>query len=135
MANRVYPLSKQAAFTDGPNCDMTTGLKVQAIDLAFYTYSNAHEFLDDVDPAALVGTAMDVTGETWLAGAIFDADDGLLPITTGPTVEALLFYKSTGVDATSRLWLYMDTGVLGLPFTPNGVNPLLQFDEAGIVGM
>ncbi len=43
--------------------------------------------------------------------------------------EALVIYQHTGVDATSELIAYIDTGVTGLPVTPNGGDITVTWDS------
>jgi hypothetical protein len=41
-------------------------------------------------------------------------------------------FTHTGNDATARLVAWFDTGVTGLPVTPNGGDINVSFDAAGI---
>ena len=43
-----------------------------------------------------------------------------------------MIYIDTGVAGTSRLIAYIDTGVTGLPVTPNGGDINITWDAAGI---
>ncbi len=43
-------------------------------------------------------------------------------------MEAMILFKDTGVESTSRLIAYMDTAV-GLPTTPNGSDINVVFDN------
>jgi len=51
---------------------------------------------------------------------------------TGASIEALLIYIDTGSAATSRLVAYIDTGVTGLPVTPNGGDIVITWNASGI---
>jgi hypothetical protein len=51
---------------------------------------------------------------------------------TGNSIEALLIYIDTGSAATSRLVAYIDTGVTGLPVTPNGGDIVITWNASGI---
>ena len=50
---------------------------------------------------------------------------------TGDPCEALIIYKHTGTDATSRLIAYIDTvtGPAALSVTPNGGDITIVFDN------
>lgn len=133
MANAIYPKYKEAAMGGGPNVDLLTStVKVALIDTANYTYSAAHEFLDDVtngtDPR--VGTDQTLGTKTVTNGA-FDSADPTWSSLTGDSVEALIFYVDTGSAATSRLIAYIDTGQTNLPFTPNGGNVTINVNASG----
>jgi hypothetical protein len=116
MANAVYPLAKQA-FLQG-NLDLDDDVRAILVDLADYTYSAAHEFLSSVPVAAREETSTALTGKTFTNG-VFDSDNPSFPGAVGDPCEAIILYQHTGSDATARLIAFFDTGVTGLPVTPN----------------
>lgn len=99
--------------------------KVILVDLADYTFSAAHEFLSSVPAAARV--AEGTLANPAMVGRAFDADDITISGVTGDESEALIIYKDTGVEATSRLIYFSDTGT-NLPFTPNGGDLAITWD-------
>lgn len=117
MANVLYPKFKQACLTEDVSLD-TNAVKVLLVDLADYTYSATHDFLDDVPVAARVATSGALTTKTFVDGT-FDSDDPSFGAVTGDPSEALILFVDTGTAATSRLIAFLDTGVTGLPVTPN----------------
>ena len=132
MANKVYPKWKEAILQASANSALTGTLKVALIDAADYTYSDSHQFFSDVAGAAVVGTPQTLSNKTYVNG-ILDADDATIPSVTGDQSEALLIYLDTGSAATSRLVAYIDTGVTGLPVTPNGGDINIGWNAAGII--
>lgn len=133
MANVVYPLFREAQLDASANIDLNDGtVKAVLIDLADYTYSAAHDFLDDVPSGARVGTPGTVANTTVTAG-LFDGDNVTLSAVTGDVCEAVLIFIDTGVEATSRLVALFDTGVTGLPVTPNGGDITLGWNASGII--
>jgi hypothetical protein len=108
----------------------TDDIRVVAIDTALYTYSAAHDFLDDVAAGARVGTPVALAGKAVLSDGIFDADDPVFTAITGPTVEALWIYIHNASEAAARLLLWIDTAT-NLPFTPNGGNVTVQWPSTG----
>ena len=76
--------------------------------------------------AARVAVSGALVNKTFVNG-VFDADDVTINSVTGDQSEALILYQHTGVDATSRLIAFWDTGVSGLPFTPNGSNVVITW--------
>ncbi len=125
MANALYPSFKKLLL-DGDIDLATDTIRAALIDTGVYTYSSAHDFYDDV-VAGLVGAAVTLTSKTTTAG-VFDAADAVVSAVTGNTVEAVIIYKSTGVDSTSPLIAYIDTAT-GLPVTPNGGDITITWDN------
>lgn len=125
MANAIYPKAKEQMLQGGINLS-TGAVKVALIDTGTYTYSAAHEFFSSV--TGVVGTPVALTTKTFVNG-VFDADDVTFTSVSGATAEALLLYIDTGTAGTSRLILFQDTGVTGLPVTPNSGNINLVFDN------
>ena len=104
----------------------TDTINVALIDTGTYTYSAAHDFWDDA-VAGLVGSVQALGSKTVTSG-VFDAADTTFTSVSGATVEALIIYKSTGVNSTSPLIAYIDTGT-GFPVTPNGGNIVVTWDS------
>lgn len=122
MASVLYPSFKKLLL-DGDIDLLTDTIKIVLIDTADYTYSSAHNYLDDVASGARVGTAQTLTNKT-TTGGVFDADDAVFPTVTGDPTEAAIIYKDTGSEATSPLIAYIEGSV-----TPNGGNITVQFDS------
>ena len=134
MANAVYPAYREAILSGGANTDLTTGtVKVTLVDLADYTYNSAHDFIDDVPSGARVATATLASITT--TGGVVDADDVTFTTVTGDQSEALIIWKDTGVEGTSRLVAFIDTGVVGLPVTPSGGDVPVTWDAPGIFSL
>lgn len=133
MANAVYPKFKEAMISGGANHDISGGnVKAVLVDLADYTYSSAHDFLDDVASGGRVATSANLGSKTFTNG-LFDAADTSFSAVTGDISEAIIVYIDTGVESTSRLIAYFDTGVTGLPVTPNGGDINVTWNGSGIV--
>lgn len=131
MANAIYPIWKQELLQGTANTALTGNIKAVLVDLADYTYSAAHDFLDDVPVAARVATSANLTTKTY-ANGLFDADNATFTAVTGDVSEAVILYVDSGVASTSRLVAFFDTGVTGLPVTPNGGDINLNFNASGI---
>lgn len=128
MTNALYPKAREA-FLNG-DIDWTADtIKAVLVDTGSYTYSTAHDFLDDVPSGARVATSSALASKTSTDG-VADAADLVLAAVTGSTVEALVLFVDTGVEATSRLIAYIDTAT-GLPVTPNGGNVNVIWDNTG----
>ena len=131
MANKIYPLFKKACLTGNGLDLLTVDVKIALIDLASYTYDDAHEFLDDVAGAAIIATTAALANKAVSDLAAFDSDDPTFPDVSGNQSEAIVGFVDTGVAGTSRLIFFQDTGVTGLPITPNGGDITITVDAAG----
>jgi len=130
MANAIYPIYKQALLDGLTDIDLNDGtVKAALIDTGTYTYSAAHDFYNDL--AGVVGTPGAI-GNTTVTTGLFDGDNVTFTAVTGATVEAIVIYIDTGNVATSRLVAYLDTGVTGLPVTPNGGDITIAWNASGI---
>lgn len=135
MASSLYPLFKQALLS--PGLDLSTAnIKVVLVDVADYTYSAAHDFLDDVAVAARVATSPNLTSKTFTNG-VFDAADTTFSAVTGDPSEALILYIDTGTASTSRLIVYIDTvsGPAALTVTPNSGDINVAWNASGIFAL
>jgi hypothetical protein len=121
MANALYPKNK-AQKEQGAINMLTADVRLILIDTASYTYDAAHEFLSSVPSGARAAVSSSLTGKNIAAAtAAFKSDDKTFAsVPAGPACEALIMYLHTGSDATARLIAYLDTGVTGLPITPDG---------------
>lgn len=120
MANVLYPAGKEGFLTTAMDLN-EDDMRAVLIDLADYTYSSAHDYYDDVPAAARVA----VSGALgWLSVAPnFDTNDFSWTSVSGDPCEAvILFNYSGGADSARLLCAYYDTGMAGIPVTPNGAN-------------
>lgn len=118
MANALYDLGRQG-FLDGSIDWDTNDVRAILVDTGAYTVNLAtHQFLSDVAAGARIAVSGALAGKSVTAG-VADASDVTFTAVSGATVEAIVIYQHTGVEATSRLIAYIDTAT-GLPVTPNG---------------
>lgn len=129
MANRVYTPCKVLLLKGDIDLENDT-IKAALIDVADYTFSQAHDFWNDAQAAA-VGTPQTLANKTFTDG-VFNADDVTFSTVSGDPCEAIIIYKDTGNAATSPLIAYIDTAT-GLPVTPNGGNIAIQWNATGII--
>lgn len=135
MANALYPLWKQSLLAGDTDADLdnntaTDGPFVALVDTGTYTYSAAHQFYSSL--SGIVGTDQRITTPTIVNG-LFDGDNVTFPTVSGATAEALVIYrKNAGANTTWRLVAYIDTGVTGLPVTPNSGNIDVAWNASGI---
>jgi len=107
-----------------------TGVFAALVDTGVYTYSAAHQFFSSL--SGIVGTDQEILTKTQVTG-IFDGTDLTYTAVTGNSVEAIVLYrKNAGANTTWALIAYIDTGVTGLPVTPNGGNITTTWNASGI---
>lgn len=128
MANALYELTKAKMLQGG--VDMSSGdVKVSLIDTGTYTFSQTHEFYDDL--SGVVATSGNLGSKTFSNG-VFDAADVTFTGVSGATVEALVIWVDTGNPATSPLVAYLDTNLTNMPVTPNGGDITVSWNASGI---
>lgn len=123
MASAIYPKAKEK-FLTGTIAMTTDTIKAVLVDTGTYSYSAAHEFLDDL--SGTVGTAITIDNKS-VTNGVFDTSDDTdtFSSVSGNTVEAIVIYKDTGVAGTSPLICYID----GISVTPNGGDIIVDWDD------
>lgn len=145
VGNNLYPKWKEQllSFTTGNittlnNISQGT-VKVALVDtssVGSYAYSASDQFYEvagsttDVQ-SNTVGTPQSIGSKTFLNGT-FVGGNVTFTAVTGVSAEALVIYIDTGNNQTSPLVAYIDTGVTGLPVTPNGGNIAITWNASGI---
>lgn len=132
MANKIYPNYKEALLSGDSNISLTSGnVKAVLVDTDDYTYADTDDFLNDIPAAARVATSGNLAGKT-VADGLFDCDDFSFSSVSGDQSEAIVFYIDTGVESTSRLIAYFDSGITGIPVTPNGGDINISINGSGV---
>jgi len=127
MANALYDKGREG-FLDGSIDWDTDTIKCVLVDTDDYTVNlTTHDNLDDIPAGARVATSDALSSKTVAAG-VADAADVTFSTVSGDQSEALVIYKDTGVESTSRLIAYIDTAT-GLPVTPSGGDIIIQWDS------
>jgi hypothetical protein len=127
VANALYDKGRQG-FLDGSIDWDTNTIKAILVDTGAYAVNLAtHDNLDDVPSGARIATSAALVSPTVTDG-VADANDVVFTAVSGASVEAIILYKDTGTESTSRLIAYIDTGT-GLPVTPNGGDITISWDN------
>lgn len=88
----------------------------------------APDNLDDVAAGGRVAVSGALAGKT-VTGGVADANDVTFTSVTGDPCEALIIYKHTGTESTSRLIGVIAGSATGLPVTPNGGDITVAWDS------
>lgn len=107
MANTLVNAFRSALLTADIDV-IADDIKLVALD-ATYTYSAAHDNLDDVDAGARVATSGNLAGKTSTDGYFDSNDVTLSALAAGDTITQLYIYKDSGSEASSKLIAYYDT--------------------------
>ena len=139
MANLIYPKFKEYVLSSaiGGTAAAITAADFRwiLIDSADYVYAAAHAFLSDVPAIARVAVTTANMGTRTYTNGILDGADISFATVTGDPSEALIGYIHTGTETTSRLVVFLDAGVSGLPVTPDGTTINVVWNASGIFGL
>jgi hypothetical protein len=123
VANALYPKFKEALLNK--EHDMNTDIiKATLIDSADYTYGAAHTTYADATVAAVskVAVSPQLTSPTIVDG-VFDTADFTWTAVSGDVSEAIIIWNDSPTTPTADpLCAFYDTGMTGMPVTPNGGN-------------
>jgi hypothetical protein len=123
MANAIYPNAKKQMLQGGIDLS-SVNVKALLVNVSgggtTYTYSASHEFLSDSPSGARIAVSGSLASTTFGNDGSFDSDDPTFSGVTGDSIESIVLYIDTGTAGTSRLIMYQDTDVTGLPLTPDG---------------
>lgn len=120
MANDFYDTYLQGLLNKEFDMD-TDIIKATLIDSADYTFSAAHDFYGggSADVAAGAKVAVSGTlGSPTIANGVFDTANFTWSAVTGDVSEAVILWDDSITD--DRLVAFYDTGMTGMPVTPNG---------------
>lgn len=123
MANALYPLFKQALLNKEHNLD-TDSIKASLLDAGGETYAatdNTYvQGTNGIADAAKIAVS-GALANTTIALGVFDCDDFTWTAVTGVQSEIILLWNDTPTTPTADpLIAWYDTGMTGMPVTPNG---------------
>lgn len=119
MSNALYDKGRQA-FLNGDIDWTDDDIKLTLVRSADYVVNLAtDEYYDDIPVVSRAATSSNFVSKTSVAGVADAADVVLASVPAGNACDAIIIWKDTGTESTSRLIAYIDT-LTGLPVTPNG---------------
>jgi len=135
MANALYNPFKDQLLSNATAIDLDSGgdtVKATLIDSADYTFSAAHDEYSgggtDVATAAKVAESSALTSPTTTNGT-YDTADFTWSSVSGDVSEAIILWDDTVTN--DRLMAFYDTGMTGMPVTPNGGNINVTVNGSG----
>lgn len=131
MANALYSTFKEGLLNKLFDADTDT-IKASGVDAADYTYSAAHDEYSggsrDVALAAIVCESS-ALGSPTIVNGLFDTADFTWSTVTGDQFEDIILWDDS--IANDRLMAFYDTGMTGMPVTPNGGNINVTVNASG----
>lgn len=133
MANALYNPYKQQLLDNTTVIDMDGDtIKASLVDAADYTFSAAHDEYSgasrDVPLAGIVAESAALGSPTCTNGT-FDTADFTWTSVTGDQSEQVILWDDTITN--DRLIAFYDTGITGMPVTPNGGNINVTVNASG----
>lgn len=132
MANALYNTAKEG-FLGNTAFDLDSDIiKASLVDAADYTFSAAHDEYSggarDVPLAGIVAESPQLTSPTVTNGT-FDTADFTWSTVSGDPSEQIILWDDTLTN--DRLIAFYDTGITGMPVTPNGGNINVTVNASG----
>ena len=117
MANFIYGKAKESLLNGQFNIS-SDSLKVLLVTDSYVPNQNTDQFVSNISASYIKERTSSLTNVTNTLGTI-DANDITVAQYSGLAFKALVIYKDSGTDSTSRLLAYIDTAT-GIPFL--GIN-------------
>lgn len=143
MANSLFAAMKQCAIGDaaGPGLTLPNwesgDFRATLVDHGTFTPNvNTSTNYGQVTAGARIATmASSMTSKTTVLSSntiTMDAADVTYTAVSGASAESIVIYAYNATEANALLCVYFDTGVTGLPVTPNGGDITIQWNASGI---
>lgn len=113
MSNFLYTKSKTQILNGNINFS-SDSLKLIATNASYIPSQNNDEFVSDIPGSSIIFRSANLANKIVSSGT-FDADDLEINGYAGTAFNAIILYKDTGSDLSSRLLCYINQAA-GLPF-------------------
>ena len=134
MANALYDKFKEALLNKIHDLD-TDEVDVILVDGDDYTSNIATDaVIADVPVGARVAVSSAVTTPTIVDG-VFDHDNLTWSAVTGDQSEEIVYYNDSPAAPLDPLIILFDTGITGMPVTPNGGDINLTVNGSGVFAL
>lgn len=134
MANFKTDLLRNLIFGAGLAFTSAT-IGYALVDTGTDTLVAADNGMDDLTSGAIVARTANLSSKTvgTVGVGVIDAADPVASAVSGATIEQLVLCENTGTAANDDPYAAWDTGVTGLPATPNGGDITVQINASGII--
>lgn len=130
MANQLYDGGREGFLDGSIDWDNDT-IKAVVTDNTYTPLLASHRNLSDIPGGARVAISAALGVKTVAAG-VADADDPVfIGVPGGKTINRIVLYKDTGVEATSRLIGQLDTlaGAVPVSIPTSGGDIIFRWDN------
>jgi len=136
MANALYDIFKvQMIQGNFGSWDINvTVVKAAIYDAADYTFSASHsQYTVEVQAAGGEVAVSAALTDTHISTGAYDASDFTWTAVSGDVSEQLIFFSDIGAFDTPMI--FYDTGITGMPLTPNGGNVNCTIHASGLFAL
>ncbi len=135
MANFISDVLKNGIWAAGEYAFASKTMNYGLIDEGTDIPVSTDSVRSDITGGAFVASTANLASKTvgTLAVGTIDAANPVASAVSGATVEGLLLLENSGAAGNDDLWAYWNTGVTGLPATPNGGDITVQINASGII--
>ena len=136
MASGLYTTYKQSCLSYSPSTDIDTDtIKARLVNTGTdYTYSAAHDFIDDA--TAYSGTTDQTLSNKTVTGGVFDNTAVItfsaVAIDGAKDADAVVIYKDTGTATTSPVIAFLE---FAAAVTPNGGDIEVDWNASGLFAL
>lgn len=129
--NALYPKTKALMLQGGINL-LTADVRAALISDEV-SYNDTHDTLANISAGILARSASLTGKDVDASTAAFDSDNPTFPEVDydDEDVVAVVLYIHGSTDETSRLLAWFDTGLDGVPLTPDGRDIRIVVDDGG----
>lgn len=130
MSDKFNSYKQSLLNSSAPDLSSTT-IKAMLLSDTDYTFSAAHDFLNDIAAFRYLGTTDQTLASKTITNGTFDSANPTfmgVVIDGAKTVGTIILYQDSGTAATSPLIAYYDAFT---PVTPNGNNIEVQVHASG----
>ncbi len=130
MSNQLYKLYKEACLTGSGHSSyvawVADNIKLLFATSGYTVAITTDQFVSIIGGGNIVARSGNFGSKTATLGTANAANVTVTSV-SGSAIAYVIIYKDSGVDSTSPLIAYIDTGT-GLPVTPNGGDIIVAWD-------
>lgn len=124
--NEIYT-SARMSFLKGEIDVLNDTIKVALLDSTYSFDVDVDDFYDDISASVVAEAAL--SGKQIDSNGYFNASNLTFASLTGSVITQYVVYKDTGTPGTSPLICRAGTADYGLPYTPDGEDMVLAFEQ------
>lgn len=127
MSNAMYDKGRDAfanKLIDWVNDD----IRVALLSSGYTPNLSTHQYVSDLGANIVARSASSISGKSTLAG-VCDATNHVIASVSGSQITRIALYQYNASDSAARLIGLIDSAAYGLPYTPDGTNITIIWDD------